>query len=175
MKEPVTREEFEQLKKEMRKFSKQERKPKKVPTNFKMRMAQNRSLKAPEQVLMFYLNQKGEIEGPFLTKIYGGNFLVHRNQVFRFKPSKVWRWGRYRAVLARAFDRELVGMEDYEKIFAKGSQRSTINDPVQIKAVIGAYTAQKMEVKKNIGLIIALGIAAAIAIFWLIGRGGGGG
>lgn len=167
----ITREEFLKIKQKYNETPYEQRaeRPIKIPGKFKRAM--KKSLKQNEEILVFYMNMKRDLEGPFLTKIYGGNFLVIRNHVYRIKPQRVLRWGnKYAAVIIRAWDRELVGCEDYDSVMAAGDDRTTVNDPVLIKAVIAAKLAEQQAKKTNMLLWAIIGIVVVGAIFFLFGK-----
>jgi len=136
-------------------------------------------LKKTDEILVFLLNLKKQIEGPILTKIYGGNFLVIRHRVYRFNPDRVFSFSKYKSVIAREFDRELVGIDDYQEVVMKDftsanpGSRVNIDDPVLIKALIQAKLGEKPKQKIGgtkaiiIGIII---IAVVIGFFMLTGK-----
>ena len=137
-------------------------------------MKMNKSLKKPDMILVFLLNLKKQIEGPLTTKIYGGNFLVIRNHVYRYNPDRVFRFGKYNAVIAREFDRELVGIDDYQELVIKDyvsgnpGRRINTDDPVLIKALIQAKLGEKPQIKSSTWIIIALAAVGLIVGFlWL--------
>lgn len=146
---------------------------------FKMgkRGLMKRSLKTNDQILVFLLNLKKQIEGPILTKIYGGNFLVIRNRVYRFNPDRVFSFGKYKSVIAREFDRELVGVDDYQDVvmqdFASQNPGSRVNidDPVLIKALIQAKLGEG-DKKKSIGgvkaIVIGVIVVAVVIGFFMM-------
>jgi len=144
---------------------------------FGKRALMKKSLKKNDEILVFLLNLKKQIEGPILTKIYGGNFLVIRNRVYRFNPDRVFSFGKYKSVIAREFDRELVGIDDYQEVVMKDfasanpGARVNIDDPVLIKALIQAKLGEKAKMSMGakpiiIGIII---IAVIIGFFMLTG------
>jgi hypothetical protein len=155
-------------------------KPKQKPFQkffpFGRKQAFNKSLKKPELICVFLLNLKKQIEGPILTKIYGGNFLVIRNHVYRFNPERVFTFSKYKAVIAREFDRELVGIDDYQDIVLKDylsknpGARINIDDPVLIKALIQARLGEKPKVggKMMTWIIVGLAIVGLIVGFFLL-------
>ena len=142
----------------------------------KQRGAMKRSLKKADEVLVFLLNLKKTIEGPILTQVYGGNFLVIRNRVYRFNPDRIFSFGKYKAVIAREFDRELVGVDDYQEVvmndFASANPGSRVNidDPVLIKALIQARLGEKP--KQSIGstkaIVIGIIIVAVVIGFFVL-------
>lgn len=174
----MTRDEYDRVKQEY--FEDQERpqkKKKSFNSYFKWgkRNKMNKSLKKPDEILVFLINLKKQIEGPILTKIYGGNFLVIRNHVYRFNPDKVLSFGKYKAVLAREFDRELVGIDDYEELVRQDflsknpGGRVNIDDPVLIKALIAARLSEKPAASAGTKwIIIVLAIIGVIVGFFLL-------
>jgi len=178
----MTREEYEKLKKEYTEDKVKE--PIKQPPfnnlfKWKKRSAMKKSLKKSDEVLVFLLNLKKQIEGPILVKIYGGNFMVVRNHVYRFNPDRIFSFGKYKAVIAREFDRELVGVDDYEELVLKDfisknpGGRVNIDDPVLIKALIAARLSEKPVANMSISKWIVIGaitIGVIIGFFALTGK-----
>lgn len=173
----MTREEFEKVKREYEANKEQEKKQPKISKFFKWgkRANMNKSLKKSDLILVFLLNLKKQIEGPILTKIYGGNFLVIRNHVYRYNPDRVFSFSKYKAVIAREYDRELVGIDDYEELvredFASKNPggRVNIDDPVLIKAIIAARLSEKPAVQMGMKwIIIALVVIGAIIGFFML-------
>jgi len=180
----MTREQYDKLKSEYKADQDNpEKKIKQPPFNkhfkFSKRMAMNKSLKKADMILVFLLNLKKQIEGPLLVKIYGGNFFVIRSHVYRFNPDKVFSFGKYKAAIAREFDREMVGIEDYEELVAKDFSsanpggRVNIDDPVLIKALIAARLSEKPTTTISpakwivIGLIL---IGVVVGFFMMTGN-----
>lgn len=174
----ITKDEYDELKKEYLK-DKSEGKIKQPKYNklfkWKKRAVMKKSNKKSDEILVFLLNLKKQIEGPILVKIYGGNFLVIRNHVYRFNPDRVFTFGKYKAIIAREFDRELVGIDDYEELVVKDflsknpGGRVNIDDPVLIKALIAAKLSEKP--KATMGgkwIIIALVILGLIVGFFVL-------
>lgn len=180
VKRPLTREEYERVKRE---YQQDTEKPEQKPFNkfFKWgrRSAMNKSLKKPDFILVFLLNLKKQIEGPILTKIYGGNFLVIRNHVYRFNPDRVFSFAKYKAVIAKEYDRELVGVDDYQELMVKDftsknpGARLNVDDPVLIKALIAARLGEKPVTSNSKMIIIILVIIGlAVGAFLIFGGGG---
>lgn len=174
---PITKKEYDKVKEEYTEDQKNKVVDKKKVKFFKFDkvMQMNKTLKKPDEILVFLLNLKKQIEGPIITKIYGGNFLVIRNHVYRFNPDRVFSFGKYKAVIAREFDRELVGIDDYEELMVKDfasknpGGRVNIDDPVLIKALIAAKLTEKQQSPMNSKwIIIALVIIAIIVGFFLL-------
>lgn len=176
----ISKEEYEEIKKEYEEDKLKKEKKKKVSFNsffkFGKRQAMNKSLKKNDEILVFLLNLKKQIEGPILTRIYGGNFLVIRNRVYRFNPDRVFTFSKYKAVIAREYDRELVGVDDYEELVVQDFEsknpggRVNINDPILIKALIAAKLSEKPERKISMGtwIIIALVVIGLIVGFFAL-------
>ena len=143
---------------------------------FNKRAIMRKSLKKSDEILVFLLNLKKQIEGPILTKVYGGNFLVIRHRVYRFNPDRVFSFGKYKSVIAREFDRELVGIDDYQEMVMKDftsanpGSRVNIDDPVLIKALIQAKLGEKA--KTNIGgtkaVVIGIILVAVVIGFFMM-------
>jgi len=177
---PITKKEYDKVKEEYTEDQKNKVVEKKKVKFFKFGKIQqmNKTLKKPDEILVFLLNLKKQIEGPIITKIYGGNFLVIRNHVYRFNPDRVFSFGKYKAVIAREFDRELVGIDDYkelvEKDFASKNPggRVNIDDPVLIKALIAAKLTEKSQTPMNGKwiIIILVIIGLIIGFFALTGN-----
>jgi len=174
----MTKEEYKKVKQEYFE-DKKKKKPRKSFNSFfgfKKRRIMNKSMKRPDMILVFLINLKKQIEAPILTKIYGGNFLVIRNHVYRFNPERVFSFGKYKTVIAREFDRELIGIDDYNKLFEQDAlsknpgTRMNINDPVLIKALIQAKLAEKQGVKGGAlkWIIIALVVVGLVVGFFLL-------
>jgi len=175
----MTREEYERVKKE---YSEDNNKAKQPKFNklFKWtkRSAMNKTLKKPDEILVFLLNLKKQIE-IVVTKIYGGNFLVVRHHVYRYNPHRVFSFGKYKAVIAREFDRELVGIDDYQElvmadfISENPGGRVNIDDPVLIKALIQARLSEKTPMKMSAGKWIIIGLVVVgiiVGFLWLSGK-----
>jgi len=171
----MTREEYNKLKKSYKSDQADPDKRIKQPAfnkhfNFTKRMAMNKSIKKADMILVFLLNLKKQIEGPLLVKIYGGNFFVIRSHVYRFNPDKVFSFGKYKAGIAREFDREMVGIEDYEELVKKDFSsanpggRVNIDDPVLIKALIAARLSEKPKVAISPGKWIFIGVVLLIIV-----------
>ena len=135
----------------------------------KKRSIMKKGVKKPDHILFFVLNLKKELEGPVLTKIYGGNFIVFRNHVYRYNPSRIFTMGKYKVAIGREYDRELVGIDDYNEVVAEGGNRSNIDDPVLIKAVIMAHLSEKAPVSSSTWIIVGIAVLAAIGAFIYFG------
>jgi len=181
MKNKMTREEYNKVKSEYKADQTPENRIRQPAFNkhfkFTRRMEMNKSIKKPDTVLIFLLNLKKQIEGPLLVKIYGGNFFVIRSHVYRFNPDKVFSFGKYKAGIAKEYDREMVGIDDYEdlvkKDFASANPggRVNIDDPVLIKALIAARLSEKPKTTITPGKWIFIGIVIIAIIGFVIMTG----
>jgi hypothetical protein len=185
MKIKMTREEYNKLKEEHKKDKVENPIKQKKPMayfRFEKRGEMNKSTKKSDTVLVFLINLKKQIEGPIVAKIYGGNFMVIRNHVYRFNPDRVLSFGKFKAVIAREFDRELVGIDDYEDLifqdFSSNNPggRVNIDDPVLIKALIAAKLTEKPMANVGSSKIIIIAIVLigiVVGFFLLTGKKGG--
>ena len=177
LKKKMSREEYEKVKQE---YAEEQGLPKKKEKKFSSffkwgKTAQmNKTLKKSDEICVLLINLKKQIEGPIITKIYGGNFLVIRNHVYRYNPDRVFSFGKYKAVIAREFDRELVGIDDYKDLVNQDflsrnpGGRVNIDDPVLIKALIAAKLTEKPVVGGNVKwIIIGLIILGAVVGFFM--------
>lgn len=175
----MTREQYEKLKAEYEKDKVEhplKQKKQMAYFTFNKKGEMNKSLKKSDVVLVFLLNLKKQIEGPIAAKIYGGNFMVIRNHVYRFNPDRIFTFGKYKAVIAREYDRELVGVDDYEELiykdFASGNPggRVNIDDPVLIKALIAARLSEKPVVNQSMSkwIIIAVVLIGLVIGFFAL-------
>lgn len=168
----LTKEEFEALKKDMAKVSPEERKGKPLKQKWMEKFKINRNAakaKGPEKIAVFLINQKGQLEGPFATQIYGGGFIVIRSMVYRYNPKRVITWGKHKVVIIRYFDRDLVKTtEDYEEVIAEGDDRTPLNDPVLIKALLNAKLAEKPQQNMSNAIWWILGFAVLALIGYVL-------
>jgi len=167
----MTVEEKAKLRKDYSNAKPEDKKMRKLKWPFKGWQKVKKSEAKPDQINVIYLNQKLGIE-ILQVKIYGGNFLVVREKVYRFAASKVWRYKNFSFCVAKEWDRELVGREDYEAVVSQGSVRSPLNDPVLIKALILAKLAEKKSVPMNWIWIVVLVIGLLVGASFLF-KGGG--
>jgi len=123
------------------------------------------SRKKRNQILVFLLNIKGEIEPPKLYPIYSSNMVIIRNRPHEVDPRSFWRLGKYSVQIIKEIDRRPVSNLDYNEIKARGD--STDSDEFLIKAalqaVFGAVKAKAMD--KKVMIIIGIIILAAIVFF----------
>lgn len=153
------------------------KKPKQFKFVGKNKSVLRKSKKRRDEIACFVMTLKGNIE-VVLTKIYGGNFLVVNNHVYRFKPTKVHNLGKYKCVIAREWDRELVGHDEFDKTvlddYTSNNPGSKLNidDPVLIKAIIMAHLSEKTKKPISSWVWIVLGLIVVGVIAYLIWGGG---
>jgi len=101
--------------------------------------------------------------------------MVIRNHVYRFNPERVFSFAKYKAVIAREFDRELIGIDDYKDLVVNDfisknpGARVNIDDPVLIKALIQARLSEKPKAQGGTKwIIIALAVVGLIVGFFLL-------
>lgn len=124
------------------------------------------SRKKRNQILVWFLNIKGEIEPPKLYPIYSSNMVIIRNRPYEVDPRSFWRMGKYTCQIIKGIDRRPVSNLDYEEIKARGD--STDSDSFLIKAALQAFVGgiKKKPMDKKVLIIIGL-VAAAAAIFFM--------
>lgn len=124
------------------------------------------SRKKRNQILVWFLNIKGEIEQPQLHPIYSSNMVIIRNRPYQVDPRSFWRMGKYTCQLIRGIDRRPVSNLDYDEVRRRGD--STDSDEFLIKAAMQAIAGgvKKKPMDKKVLIIIGL-IAAAAVIYFL--------
>ena len=100
MAKQLTEEEKTKLKAAFNNTKPEEKITRKLKWPFKSWGKVKKAEQKPDQINVIYLNQKLGIE-ILQTKIYGGNFLVVREKVYRFAASKVWRYKNYSFCVAK--------------------------------------------------------------------------
>jgi len=128
------------------------------------------SRKKRNQILVWFLNIKGEIESPRLYPIYSSNMVIIQNRPYQVDPRSFWRMGKYTCQIIKGIDRRPVSNLDYNEIRKRGD--STDSDEFLIKAamqaVIGGIKKKPMDKK----VIIIIGLIAAAALIFFMTRGG---
>jgi len=123
------------------------------------------SRKKHNQILVFFLNIKGEMEPPKLYPIYSSNMVIIKNSPYEVDPRSFWRFGKYTCQIIKGIDRRPVSNLDYNEIKARGD--STDSDEFLIKAalqaIVGVSKAKAMD--KKVMIIIGVIILAAIVFF----------
>ncbi len=150
--------------KDTKKFIKSKKGKFKWPVKWKSVFKKSR--KKRNQILVWFLNIKGEIEPPQLYPIYSSNMIIIRNRPYEVDPRSFWRMGKYTCQIIKGIDRRPVSNLDYEEIKKRGD--STDSDEFLIKAALQAFVGgvKKKPIDKKVMIIIGL-IAAAAVIFFL--------
>ncbi len=122
--------------------------------------------KKRNQILVFFLNIKGEIEPPKLYPIYSSNMVIIKNRPYQVDPRSFWRLGKHTCQIIKGIDRRPVSNLDYDEIRRRGD--STDSDEFLIKAamqaVIGSISLKK-QLDKKVIIIIAVIVIAAVVFF----------
>jgi len=172
-------EKLDRIKQQIREDKLKDKTAKKKPFKwpFSRKQAMNKSLKKPDTILVFVANLRRDLEGPLLCKIYGGNFFVIRNHVYRFNPDRVLTlMNKFKVGVVREGLREMIDLtgnynnelcEDWTS--KNPGAKVNIDDPVLIKALIQAKLAEKPQVQMGgKWWIIALVLVGLIAGFFLL-------
>ena len=147
------------------------KKQKKFKWPWKVRREMDQSMKTKDQILVFYINVKNELEMPRLYPIYGGNMIIIRNKPYLLTPLAVLSHGKYKCVVIREIDRRPVSNMDYKDVKARGD--STESDELLIKATLKAMIGpQKQPMNKNMIIIIIVIIAIVGGLIWFMNKGG---
>ncbi len=124
------------------------------------------SRKKKNQILVWYLNIKGEIEPPKLYPIYSSNMVIIKSRPYEIDPRSFWRMGKYVVEIIKGIDRRPVSNLDYNEIKKRGD--STDSDEFLIKAALQAIVGvtKKKQMDKKVMIIIGIVILAALAFFF---------
>lgn len=158
----------EKNQKEKKDDTKSSKKQWKWPRPWTSKMIKSQKKQARDQVLVFYLNIKGEIEAPVLQPLYSGNMVIIRNKVYEVDPRAFWTvkigFKLYKVLLIKEIDRRPVSNLDYSEIRKRGD--ATDSDEFLIKAALRAQLSSAAKsVSKWIIIAIVIAIIAAIAYF----------
>jgi len=123
------------------------------------------SRKKRNQILVWFLNIKGEIEPPKLYPIYSSNMVIIKNRPYEVDPRSFWRMGKYTCQIIKGIDRRPVSNLDYNEVKRRGD--STDSDEFLIKAALQAFvgSTQKKQMNKRVLIIIGIIVLAAIVFF----------
>jgi len=123
------------------------------------------SRKKKNQILVWFLNIKGEIETPKLYPIYSSNMVIIKNRPYEIDPRSFWRLGKYTCQIIKGIDRRPVSNLDYNEIKRRGD--STDSDEFLIKAALQAIvgTVKSKPMDKKVMIIIGIVILAAVVFF----------
>lgn len=123
------------------------------------------SSKKKNEILVWFLNIKGEIEPPKLYPIYSSNMVIIQNRPYEVHPRSFWRMGKYTCQIIKGIDRRPVSNLDYDEIRARGD--STDSDEFLIKAAMQAFVGgvKKKPMDKKVIIIIAIIVIGALVYF----------
>jgi len=123
------------------------------------------SRKKKNQILVLFLNIKGEIEPPKLYPIYSSNMVIIQNRPYEVHPRSFWRMGKYTVQIIKGIDRRPVSNLDYDEIRRRGD--STDSDEFLIKAAMQAFVGgvKKKPMDRKVIIIIAIVAIAALVYF----------
>ena len=145
------------------------KKQKKWKWPWKVRQEMDKSLKIKDQILVFYLNVKNELESPRLYPIYGGSMIIIRNKPYLLDPLSVISFGKYKCMIIREIDRKPVSNRDYREVKARGD--STESDELLIKATLKAMIGPpKPAMNKNMIIIVVVILAIVGGLIWFMNK-----
>jgi len=145
-------------------------KKKKFKWSSKFKSVFKKSKKKKNQILVWFLNIKNEIEHPQLYPIYSSNMVIIKNRPYQVDPRSFWRMGKYTCQVIKGIDRRPVSNLDYNEIQKRGD--STDSDEFLIKAALQAVMMDgktKKPIDKKV--IIIIGIIAAAALIFFMSQG----
>jgi hypothetical protein len=130
---------------------------------FKWKSAMNKSVKKANKnnVLVFYLSAKGEIEQPMLLPLYSGNLIIYKDKAHEFNPRALFNMYSgnklYKVLIIREIDRKPVSNLDWDKVKLRGD--TTRNDEILLKML---RLAMIEKVKKAVSSWIWYGLGAVV-------------
>jgi len=135
---------------------------------FKWNKIMKMSNKKGRQILVWYLNRKGNIEPPKLHPLYASDMIIIRNKPHEVDPRAFWRFGKYQCLLIKEIDRRPVSNLDYEEIKKRGD--STDSDEFIIKAAMKALVGQPKKKPLNRTTMIIIGVIILVALIFFMTR-----
>jgi len=130
-----------------------------------------KSKKKRNQILVWFLNIKGEIEPPQLYPIYSSNMVIIKNRPYEVDPRSFWKMGKYTCQIIKGIDRRPVSNLDYNEIKVRGD--STDSDEFLIKAALSAVAGEVKKGKPIDKKVIIIGaIIALAALIYFMTTGG---
>ena len=146
---------------EKREITKKKKKSFQWPSKFKRTM--NKSLKQPQNILVFFLSRTGVFEPPRLLPILDGDMVIVKGRPYEVNPKAFWRFGKYNLLIIREIDRRPVSNLDYNKIKARGD--ATDSDAFLIKMAMRAVQLAKKPIPSKMIMIVIGIIIVGIIIF----------
>ena len=124
-----------------------------------------RSKRKMDQILVFYLSIKGNMEKPRLVAIEEGNMVIVKGKPYELDPRAVWTLGKYKCLIIKEIDRRPVSNLDYIEIKRRGD--STDSDEFLIKAAMKAVQLgpKKHVAKAGIAIVVVIIIGVMIYLF----------
>ena len=142
---------------------------KKIKINFRWPFGwggvMRRSKRKMDQILVFYLSIKGNMEKPRLVAIEEGNMVIVKGKPYELDPRAVWTLGKYKCLIIKEIDRRPVSNLDYIEIKRRGD--STDSDEFLIKAAMKAVQLgpKKQAAKAGIAIVVVIIIGVMIYLF----------
>jgi len=133
---------------------------------WKVKGEMKKSIKKPEEILVFFLTITNELVGPKLYPIYSGNMIIVKNSPYELDPRAVLRFGKYKCIVVKEIDRRPVSNLDLDEIRRRGD--STSSDEFLIKAAMRAITTTppKKEINKAVLWIIGIVVIGGLIFFF---------
>lgn len=142
------------------------KKKSKFKWSYKFKSIFKKSRKKKNQILVWVLNVKGEIEHPQLYPIYSSDMIMIKSRPYQVDPRSFWRMGKYTCQIIKSIDRRPVSNLDYNEIKKRGD--STESDEFLIKAALSAVAGdykKKKPIDKKVIIIIGIIAVAALVYF----------
>ena len=113
---------------------------------WKKKSEMKKSIKNPEQILVFFITITNELIGPKLYPMYGNNMIIIKNSPYELDPRAVLRFDKYKCIVIKEIDRRPVSNLDLEEVRKRGD--STSSDEFLIKAAMRSIV-QPVPKKEN--------------------------
>jgi len=142
----------------------------KLPFKWKSKIKKGKKKSNRKNVVVVFLNKKGEVEEPTICPVFYGNIILKNNVPYEFDPRAVWIWWirnkPYKVIIIKEIDRRPVSNLDLDEIKKRGD--ATDSDEFLIKTALRAI--QKEQVKqaaKWILILIGIAIVGAVIYFFM--------
>ena len=135
---------------------------------WKSRSEMKRSVKKPEEILVFFISITNELLGPKLYPIYSSNMIIVKNSPYELDPRAVLRFGKYKCIVIKEIDRRPVSNLDLQEVRMRGD--STASDEFLIKAAMRAITTTPPKKEMNRLVLIVIGVIVLAAIIYFFTR-----
>jgi len=134
----------------------------------KWRGPMNKSLKAPNRLLVFYLNKFGRMLPPRLLPVLDGDMVIIDEKPYEVNPKAIWRMDKYNVYLIKEIDRRPVSNEDYDEVKKRGD--CTDSDVFLIKAAQRAIQKETTKAMSKMALVV-IGIIVVGAVIFFMTQG----